>query len=164
MRVHIDVRDPAHARLQQRRNGQRGIVVHAEPRRVIGHGVMQAAAEIHRTGHLAAGDAQGSRHRSPDDPRRVLVHARRDRGVHGAKPVPDREPETRLRRAAHGVDVPHRVHGRQRVHVREFRRDDVETVDDAKGLREQPGQLPPQRVQRMVTAQVVPEHPPIPHQ
>jgi len=163
MGIDVDVRDLAHPRLEQRGDAQRGVVVDAETRRVIGHRVVQSAAEVDRAIGLAAGDRPRRGHRSPGDQRRGLVHPGEDRMVRGAEPMPDRE-ERRIgsRRPADRIDVAGGVHQAQGLVVGRARGEHLETVEHTQAPGQQPGHLPAQWAHRMVTTEVVAEHPRVP--
>jgi len=163
MHVGVHIGHPAHPGLKHRGDGQRGVVVDTEAGGRVGHRVVQAAAEVDRAINLAVGDRPRRGHRSAGDQRRALVHAREDRIIRCAEPVPDREQKTRSRCPAHGVDVTQGVDQTQRRDVSRLRGQDVEAVDDAQRPGQEPGQLPPQRMHRVLPAEVVTEHPRIPH-
>lgn len=65
VRVYVHVHDPVHPGFERLGDGQRVVVGHAEPRGAVGHRVVQPAAEIHRSIHVAVCDRQDDRYRPP---------------------------------------------------------------------------------------------------
>ena len=108
------------------------------------------------------GDRPGPRHRTAGDQRSVLVHAGEDRIVRGAQPMPHGKPEPGPGSPAHGIDVPQGVHQTQGVDICRFGLQNIEIIDNAQRLGQQPGQFPAQRMQRVIPAEVKTQHPPIP--
>ena len=90
--VHIHVRDPLGAQLQQPGDRQRGVVVDAEPGRAARHRVVQPAGEVHRVQRVTAPHGLGGPHRLPGDQRGRLVHPGERRIVLGPQPVRPRPP------------------------------------------------------------------------
>jgi len=82
--------------------GLRGLIliVEAETRGVVGHRVPQAGIEVDRAIDLTVRDRPRAGHRSPAISAAATVHAREDRIIRGAEPMPDGEAETRSRGAA----------------------------------------------------------------
>ena len=161
VRVDVDVGDLVDARVEQRLDAQRDVVVDAEAGGVVGHRVVQAAAEIDRPVDLAAGDRLRRVDRPTGDQRGVVVHAGEDRVVRGAEAVPDRTRKV-LRRLPHRLDVVRGVDPGQHLVVGRLRLQHLVVLEHAEFAGQRPGQFPAQRVQRMIAAQVVAQHARVP--
>jgi hypothetical protein len=162
--VHVDihVRDPLGPQIEQPRDGDRRVVVHAEPGRSRRHRVVQAARDVHRPRRRAAPDRFRRGEGGAADPGARVVHALEDRIV-GSVEAPAAE-ERVVRSAAHGREIVGPVHpGQRRVVGRGgHEKLDAGAVEDAELAGEGHGELDPDRVHRMVT-HVVGEQRLVPH-
>ena len=151
--VEVDVQHPV-AGVPGAPDGQRNVVVDAEPAGTTGHRVVETAARMEDVGLLPAQDALHRGQRSAGDRGRRLVHA-----VEG-RIVPPRC-EARLR-ADVGVlgQHPHRRHVVLVVHALELgvrdRRRGEEAVGAERTQEVDPGTEPPRR-QRVVAPEIVVE-------
>ena len=127
--------------------------------------MVQAAGDVHRVRRLAVPDRPGRGQRGPGHQRGRLVHAREDRVVRGAEPVPAVGPAVPAR-LAHRVDVGGVVHQLELGHLRERRGRyrHVRPVQQAERPGQRDGQLDPHRGQRMTRAEVVPGQALVPDQ
>ena len=89
--VDVDVGDPPGPRLEQPVDGDRGIVVHAEPAGAGAHGMVQAASDARAVLRRAGPHGLSRRQGGPGDQRGRLMHAREQRIVRGAQAEHGRE-------------------------------------------------------------------------
>ena len=153
--VDVDVGDPVETVVEQPGDRHRAVVVDAEPGGPVGHGVVQPTGDVHRPVGAALGDLPGGQQRTAAHQRTRLVHVLEDRVVLGAQPVPDPERRVgrRLDRGQVGRQV-HPLHLGVRGLLGHERRDPLEHPEPGG----QPhGQIQPDRVQRVLTTEVVAE-------
>ena len=155
--VHVDVRDPTGAVIEQPPDGDGRVVVHAEAARPAGHGMMQPSGRVERMLGPAAPDGVGGADRRPGHARPRLVHVREDRVV--ARSVPELPPGTVLAvpRARGRVDVALGVDGQELVQrgVAGRRLHHAIPVDDPVVLDEQVREQDPLRTEGMLRTVVV---------
>ena len=159
--VDVDVGDALEAVVEQPGDRDRAVVVDAEPRRPVAHGVVQAARDVHRAVRPALRDLPRRRERAAADQAAGLVHVREDRVVVGAQAVHRVAALSGAR--AHGRHVGRRV---DPLHLggRAGSGSRSSTPSRNAELAGQPhGQVEPDRVERVVRAQAVGEELRRPH-
>ena len=159
--VDVDVGDALEAVVQQPGDGDRAVVVDAEARGPVGHRVVQPARDVDGALGPPLGDLARRRQRAAADQRAGLVHPEEDRVVVGAEAVPD--PERRLRR---GLDRARKdgtwmrwisSSGAGSGTIGSTPSSDPQLGGEAHG------QVEPDRVERVVVAQVVGQELGCPH-
>src|SRR6266542_476585 len=88
MYVHVDVRDAFHAMVQKPPDGDRGVVVDAEPRGPVGHRMVQPAGGVERVVVAAVQDPLRGDDGGTGDGGAGLVHVPEDRVVAGSVAEP----------------------------------------------------------------------------
>ena len=155
--VDVDVGDPLGALLEQPGDRDRRVVVDAEAAAGSGHRVVQPAGDVDRVLGLAGPDRAGRRERGARDQRGGLVHAGEGRVVRGA----DAARQVGVPRVGagrlDGLDVLLLVHQQQLVVGRRLGPDQrhVRQVEHAELAGQPHGEVDPQRVERVVRAEVV---------
>jgi hypothetical protein len=110
MDVDVHVRDRIHAALEQPRDRDGGIVVHAESRSTGRHRVVESAGGVERVQHRSVADGLGRNERRTRHERAGLVHVREDRVVAGPEPESGPVPSLAVPRPPRRLDVGARVH------------------------------------------------------
>ena len=77
--------------------------------------------------------------------------------------MPNGDADACSRGAADRIDVARGMDQTKGFDASRARREHLQTVDDTRALRQQPGQLPPQRIQRVIPAEVIVQHAGIPN-
>lgn len=149
--VHVDVGDPVETVVEQPGDGHRRVVVHAETRSRIGHRVMHATADAHRSLGASLRDGHGRGQSAADDRGRGLVHARKHRIVRGAEAVGRGGRRTHRRHGAfHRVEVVGRVDAQQLRAAGLGGLEQFDTLEQAEALRERHGELQARGLHRML--------------
>jgi len=162
--VHIDVGDAFGALGEEPGDGDRRIVVDAEPRGVRAHRVMQPAGDVHGVPghpvpHLARGGDRGA-----DDARGGFVHAGEVRVVLGPETETLPLGMRHVRGAPHRRDVVGSVDQFQGLVISTGNSDDLDSrrLQDTERGRERHREFDPHRRERMVVAEVVLQEPVVP--
>jgi hypothetical protein len=152
--VDIDVRDPLDALPEHPRDGDRGIVVHTEPARPVGHRVVQPAADVDPVIGPAGQDGACSRQRRPGDQRARPVHAGKDGIVRRTEAVGRIGPQ-RVAGQADGVEITGGVAEHQLVVGGSGHAFARGSVQYAESLGERHRELDPDRRHRVTRPEVV---------
>ena len=158
--VDVHVRDRVHAVVEQPRDRDRGIVVHAEPGGPRRHRVMQASGGVEGVQDRAVADGLGRDERGTRHERTRLVHVREDRVVAGPEPEPAPAPLLAVPGRLRRLDVRVLVHEPELGVGRGAAREpgDVRALEQAARLDQRPRVEHPLGPERMLGSVVVAAH------